>query len=117
MTNQEIANQLVSLLREGKFFDVYDQLFHHEAHHIEPQSEHFSDVKGVFAIKAKDTVMGEYIETIESMEVGDAIVASKHIAIPYKLSAKLKDGSSMKLDEIIVYEIEESKIISEQFFY
>nr|WP_297915881.1 hypothetical protein [uncultured Allomuricauda sp.] len=27
MTNQEIATRLVSLLREGKFNDVYDELF------------------------------------------------------------------------------------------
>lgn len=117
MTNQEVATRLVALLREGKFFDVYDELFHEDAHHIEPQSEHFSDVKGVAAIKAKDAAMGEHIDAIESMEVGDAIVASKHIAIPYQLSAKLKDGNSINLDEIIVYEVSDGKIISEQFFY
>lgn len=117
MTNKQVATRLVALLREGKFFDVYDELFHEDAHHIEPQSEHFSDVKGVTAIKAKDAAMGEHIAGIEGMEVGDAIVASNHIAIPYKLSAKLKDGNSMSLDEIIIYEVNEGKIVSEQFFY
>ena len=61
--------------------------------------------------------MSEHIEGIDSMEVGDAIIALKHIAIPYKLSAKLKGGNSINLDEIIVYEINEGKIVSEQFFY
>lgn len=117
MTNQEVAIRLIGLLREGKFFDVYDELFHEDAHHIESQSEHFSDVKGVAAIKAKDTVMSEHIAGIESMEVGDAIVASKHIAIPYKLSASLKDGNAIQLDEIIVYEVNNGKIVSEQLFY
>jgi ketosteroid isomerase-like protein len=117
MTNKEVATRLVALLREGKFFDVYDELFHEDAHHIEPQSEHFSNVKGVAAIKAKDTAMSEHIAEIESMEVGNAIVASKHIAILYKLSAKLKDGNTINLDEIIVYEVHDGKIISEQFFY
>ncbi|PRX53995.1 nuclear transport factor 2 family protein [Flagellimonas meridianipacifica] len=117
MTNQEIANRLVALLREGKFNEVYDELFHPEAHHIEPQSEHFANVKGVEAIKAKDAAMGEHLAGIESMEVGEAIVASKHIAIPYKLTANLKDGNQMALDEIIVYEVKNGKIVSEQFFY
>ncbi|PIB38652.1 nuclear transport factor 2 family protein [Maribacter sp. 4G9] len=117
MTNQEVANKLVSLLREGKFNEVYDELFHPDAHHIEPQSEYFADLKGVEAIKAKDAAMSEHLEGVESMEVGDAIIASKHIAIPYKLTAKLKDGNQMSLDELIVYELSDGKILSEQFFY
>ncbi len=117
MTNQAIAERLVALLREGKFTNVYDELFHDDAHHIEPQSQFFSDVKGVEAIKVKDATMSEHITGIESMEVGDAIVASKHIAIHYKLKAILKDGNFMSLDEIIIYEINDGKIISEQFFY
>ncbi len=117
MTNQEVANTLVNLLREGKFNDVYDELFHPDAEHIEPQSEHFSHVKGVEAIKAKDTAMQENIAGVEGMEVGDAIVAKDYIAIPYKMTVKLKDGNKWSLDEIIVYKVDDGKIVSEQFFY
>ena len=117
MINQEIANRLVDLLRAGKFNEVYDELFHTDAEHIEPQSPHFANVKGVAAIKAKDAAMGEHLRGIESMEVGDALVASRHIAIPYKLTANLKNGNQLSLDEIIVYEIEQGKIVSERFFY
>jgi hypothetical protein len=117
MTNQEVANRLVALLREGKFETIYDELFHQDAHHIEPQSEYFADVKGVAAIKAKDAAMSENIAGVEGMEIGDAIVAKDYIAISYKMTVILKDGNKWPLDEIIVYKIENSKIISEQFFY
>ena len=117
MTNQEVANKLVSLLREGKFNDVYVELFHPDAEHIEPQSEHFAHVKGVEAIKAKDAVMQENIAGVEGMEVGDAIVAKDYIALPYKMTVELKDGDKWPLDEIIVYKVEDGKIVSEQFFY
>ncbi|WP_350286845.1 SnoaL-like domain-containing protein [uncultured Croceitalea sp.] len=117
MTNQEIANRLVALLREGKFNDVYDELFHLDAEHIEPQSEHFSLVKGVEAIKAKDAAMQENLAGAEGLEVGDAIVAKEYMAIPYKMTALLKDGNKWPLDEIILYNVEDSKIISEHFFY
>lgn len=117
MTNKEIANRLVSLLREGQFNTVYDELFHKDAKHIEPQSEHFAHLSGVEAIKAKDAAMLEHVAEVTGMEVGDAIVASKHVAIPYKITANLKDGSQMKLDEIIVYEVNNGQIVSEQFFY
>ncbi|WP_343768334.1 nuclear transport factor 2 family protein [Gangjinia marincola] len=117
MTNQEVANRLVSLLREGKFETVYEELFHEDAHHIEPQSEHFADVKGLEAIRAKDKAMQENIAGAEGLEVGDAIVAKNYIAIPYKMTVILKDGNKWPLDEIIVYRVENAKILSEQFFY
>ncbi len=117
MTHQEVANKLVALLRQGQFETVYDELFHQDAHHIEPQSAYFADVKGVDAIKAKDAAMGENIAGVEGMEVGDAIIAKDYIAIPYKMTVTLKDGNKWPLDEIIVYKIENSKIVSEQFFY
>ncbi|MEM8508033.1 MAG: nuclear transport factor 2 family protein [Bacteroidota bacterium] len=117
MTNQEIATRLVSLLREGKFNDVYDELFHPDADHIEPQSEYFAHVKGVEAIKRKDAAMQENLAGAEGMEVGDAIIAKDYIAIPYKMTAILKDGNKWPLDEIIVYKTGNGKIISEQFFY
>lgn len=117
MTNQEVANRLVKLLREGNFNAVYDELFHSDALHIEPQSEHFARVEGVCAIKAKDAVMQENIASVYGLEVGDAIVAKDYIAIPYKMTVSLKDGNKWQLDEIIVYKVENGKIVSEQFFY
>ncbi|WP_430906313.1 SnoaL-like domain-containing protein [Maribacter sp. 2-571] len=117
MTNQEVGNRLVSLLRDGKFNDVYDELFHPDAEHIEPQSEHFAHVKGVAAIKAKDAAMQENIAGVQGMEVGDAIIAKDYIAIPYKMTVELKDGNQWPLDEVIVYKVQNGKILSEQFFY
>ncbi len=118
MSTQEIALQLTSLLREGKFDQVYDSLFDSEKiRHIEPQSEHFSNLTGLAAIKEKDAMMGANIEAVQSLEVGEAIISKNHIALPYKISLKLKDGNVFSLDEIIVYEVENGKIVLEQFFY
>ncbi|RKN82548.1 nuclear transport factor 2 family protein [Ulvibacterium marinum] len=117
MTNKEVADRLVTLLREGRFNEVYDELFHVDAEHIEPQSEHFAQVKGVAAIKAKDAVMQENISGVEGLEVGDAIVSKGHIALPYRMTVTLKDGNKWPLDEIIVYKVNDGKIVSEQFFY
>lgn len=118
MTTQAVADQLVNLLREGKFEAIYDQLFDKEkVRHIEPQSPYFPDLTGVKAIKEKDAQMGANIESVQSMEVGDAIVSKDHIALTYRISLALKDGSTMSLDEIIVYKVENGKIVLEQFFY
>lgn len=117
MTNQEVGNRLVSLLREGKFMDVYSELFHEDAKHIEPQSENFPLLESRAAIVAKDEAMAEHISGAHGLEVGDAIVSKSYIAIPFKMTAELKDGNEFPMDEIIVYKVENGKILSEQFFY
>ena len=118
MTTNEIANELVSLLRAGNFDGVYDGLFHHEqVRHIEPQSPHFPELTGVKAIKEKDALMMANIANVDSLEVGDAAVSAKHIAVPYNIAISMKDGSNLALNEIILYEVQDGKIISEQFFY
>ena len=118
MNTEQIAEKLTSLLREGKFEEVYDTLFDQEKiKHIEPQSPYFADLTGVKAIKEKDETMQGNIAEFHSMEVGDAITSKDFIALPYKASFTMKDGNKVELDEIIVYQVENGKIILEQFFY
>ncbi|MDC7998388.1 SnoaL-like domain-containing protein [Gilvibacter sediminis] len=118
MTNQEIANRLGALLREGKFEEIYDTLFDQEkVKHIEPQSTYFSNLTGVKAIKEKDEVMKGNIAEFHSIKVGEAITSKDFIALPYKASFTMKDGNKVALDEIIIYQVENGKIILEQFFY
>ena len=118
MTTQQVANQLVSLLRQAKFDEIYTQLFHPtEVRHIEPQSPHFAELTGVEAIRAKDAAMAANIAAMDKLEVGEAAVAEDFFALPYKVSLTMKDGSSFALDEIIVYRVKDGKIVLEQFFY
>lgn len=118
MTTAQIAERLTLLLREGKFEEIYDTLFDQEnVQHIEPQSPYFSNITGVKAIKEKDTVMTGSIAEVHSMEIGNAITSKNFIAIPYKLSFTMKDGKKAALDELIVYQVKNEKIILEQFFY
>ena len=118
MTTQQVADRLVSLLRQAKFDEVYETLFHPtKVRHIEPQSPHFPDLTGVRAIREKDAAMTANIADMQGLEVGDAIVSKDHIALPYRVSLTLKDGSAFALDELIVYQVEDGKIVLEQFFY
>ncbi|MEM6685487.1 MAG: nuclear transport factor 2 family protein [Bacteroidota bacterium] len=118
MKTHEIATSVVALLREGKFKGVYDHFFNYEdVRHIEPQSPFFPNLTGVAAIKEKDAQMQANIASVEQMEIGEPIVSKDHFAMTYKINFTLKDGSKMELDEIIVYQVKDGKIILEQFFY
>ncbi len=48
MTTKDVAQQLLTLLPQGKYDEIYDTLFHTEkVRHIEPKSPHFADLTGV----------------------------------------------------------------------
>lgn len=118
MTTQQIADRLVTLLRQAKFDEVYTELFHpSEVRHLEPQSPHFPDLTGVPAIREKDALMSANIAAMDELEVGDAVVAKDFFAVPYKVALTMQDGSTFALDEIIVYQVRDGKIVLEQFFY
>ena len=118
MTTQQIADRLVALLRAGNFNGVYDELFHPtEVVHDEPQNPHFAHVIGVEAIKAKDEQMQSGIAEFLGMNVGEPAVSRDYFALPYQMKLKLKDGNVLDLDEIIVYQVREGKIVLEKFFY
>lgn len=118
MTTTQIAERLVELLKQGQFETIYDELFDAEkVRHIEPQSPHFPEVVGVKAIKEKDAIMTANIASFGGLEVGSPAIASNHFAVPYRASFTLKDGNAVTLDEIIIYQVENGKIVLEQFFY
>ena len=119
MTTQEIAKRLYELVREGDYFTAIDELFHADAKALEPQLAEMgmAEVKGIEAIKKKVATMGQSVNTLLSREMSTPIVAANHIAFTNIVAAELKDGSTMSLSEICLYEVQDGKIISEQFFY
>jgi len=118
MTTHDVAKQLVLLLRKGEFETIYNDLYHAEKiHHIEPQSEHFADLKGVQALRDKDAMIIPNVEKMENLTIGDPIISGDYIGLTYKVDITLKDGTFLPMDEIIMYKVEDGKIVLEQFFY
>lgn len=119
MTTQEIADQLVSKLKAGDFMGAYDLFDQEKAKHYEPKSPvvSFRNLTGIQAIKEKDQAMASGIAKVSLPEIDQVTVKSNVIALNYKMALELKDGNALNLDEVIVYEVENGKIISENIFY
>ena len=118
LTTQDIANRLHELFKENKWQEVQDELFSDDAESIEPPgSQGLPSVKGLEAIKKKGKDWENMIQEVHGGWTGDPIVAGKYIAIAMGVDATMKDGNRMKMDEIAVYEVNDGRIVKEQFFY
>lgn len=107
------------MVKEGDYFTAYDELFDVNATAIEPQlsAMNLDKVIGIPAIKNKVGALSEGISELISRKMSAPITSANHIAFTNIVKAKLKDGNEMNLSEICMYEVQNGKIISEQFFY
>ena len=118
LTTQDIANRLHELFKENKWQEAQDELFSDDAESVEPPgSQGLSSVKGLEAIKKKGKDWESMIQEVHGGWTGEPIVAGNYIAVAMGVDATMKDGNRMKMDEIAVYQVDDGKIVKEQFFY
>ncbi len=118
MTTLEVANRLVELCRAGQYEDAQNELFAEHATATEPANSPMAGVvTGVAAIIEKGKQFDAQIEEHHHTEVSQPIVAGNTFAITLSLDATFKGQGRRTMDEVIVYQVNDGKIVSEQFFY
>ncbi len=118
MTTQEVANRLVELCREGDYETVYRELYSPNAVSVEPQGAPLERAEGMEQIKAKGERWNEMVETVNSSEVSDPIVAENYFTCTMKMNVTFKGAPApTNMEEVVVYNVKEGKVVQEQFFY
>ncbi|MBG6131650.1 hypothetical protein IWQ47_003030 [Aquimarina sp. EL_43] len=117
MTTITIANKLVELLREKKFLETQQQLFATDAINQEPNKFKEKSVVGLEAMIQKEKRFLLYIKKWNHFEVSDPLVSKDHFSIRMITDVIMVNNDNVVIDEIIVYEVSDGKIVKEQFFY
>ncbi len=117
MTTQEIADQLVSLCRQGKYEEAQTTLYADNAVSIEPVGAPLERVEGLDAIKAKAEQWAAMVEEVHAFSTSDPIVAGDFFSMSMENDVTFKGMGRQSISEICVYEVKDGKIVSEQFFY
>jgi hypothetical protein len=118
MTIQEIANRLVQLCREGKYEQVQDELYSPNAISVEPdKAPPPQSVEGLQAIREKTAKFRSMLEAAHGGYVTEPVIAGNHFSIGMGMDVTMKGIGRMNLEEIVVYEVADRKIVKEQFFF
>ena len=118
MTTEQVAKRLVELCRQGKYQQVYDELFSPEVLSIEPEGGPWGTVQGFEAMAEKSKQWNEMIAEFHSGFVSDPLVAADHFTLVMKSNVTLKGmDHPIDMDEVCVYRVDNGKVVSEQFFY
>ena len=118
MSTSEVAARLVALCREQKWETAQQELYASNAKSIEPHETPMSprEVVGLPAILEKGKKFTSAVETMHTLTVSEPLVASNSFACTMHLDVTMKGEGRMQMAELCVYQVENGKIISEQFF-
>ena len=111
---KRIATTLVELCREWKFPEAQAALFHDAAVNIEPDGR---ITTGLAAIMAKERSFLDSIRERHLLEISDPIVADDYFAMQLLMDVTIENIGRRTRNELCIYQIQDNKIIREQFFY
>ncbi|MDH3649900.1 MAG: nuclear transport factor 2 family protein [Saprospiraceae bacterium] len=117
MSTQEVADKLVQLCRTGQYQEAQSSLYGPSAVSIEPEGSPWGQVEGLEAIQAKAQQWGEMVEEVHSAQVSDPVVSGSHFACTMENDVTFKGMGRQQIKEVCVYEVQDGKIVKEQFFY
>src|ERR1700761_5570777 len=114
MKTEQLAHEVVNLIREGKNKQAKELFYADNIVSIEGNGY---KVEGIDAIHQKSADWAAQVAEVHSASVSEPLVAANHFALNIKMDISYKNGHRAVMDEIAVYEVEDGKIVFEQFFF
>jgi ketosteroid isomerase-like protein len=111
---QQIANDVVILIREGKNKQAKNLYYADDIVSIEGNGD---TLQGIEAIRQKSTDWSAQVAQIHSASVSEPLVAADHFSLHIKMDISYKNGYRAVMDEIAVYGVKDGKIAFEQYFF
>jgi ketosteroid isomerase-like protein len=117
-TNQEVAARFYELAKQEKWFEIQDELFADNIRSEDPQnSPYFPYAEGKAAVRKKGEDFVNKIEALHKAVTTEPIVAGHHFAVGRDLDITVQGHGRIQINQIMLYEVKDGKIVLEQFFY
>jgi hypothetical protein len=122
MTTQEVANRYHELATQGKWFEIQDELFADDVKSIEPADapiryRYLKNAEGKANVRKKAEEWVSRVENVYSQYFSEPVVGGSHFALAWGIDADVAGLGRRKIDEIMLYEVKDGRIVLEQFFY
>lgn len=118
LTTGEIAAQFNELAKQEKWFDIQEMFFSEDVKSIDPPgSPYMGYAEGKAAVRKKGEDFVKRIREVHRLYTSDPIVSANHFAVVREKDLTVEGFGRILIHEIMLYEVREGKIISEQFFY
>lgn len=118
MTTQEVADRFHELAGQEKWFEIQDELFSDDVRSVEPDgSPYFSYAQGRADVRKKGEGFVSRIEAVHSLKTTAPVVAGTHFVVGRDKDITVRPHGRIRINQIMLYEVKDGKIVLEQFFY
>ena len=118
VSTQEVAARFNELAKQEKWFEIQDELFADDVKSIEPRnSPYFKNAEGKLPVRKKGEEWVSRIEDAHYRYTSEPIVGANHFVVGREVEITVKGFGRIKINELMLYEVKEGKIVLEQFFY
>ena len=117
MTTQEVAEKLVQYCREGKNIDAINELYADNIVSREQPGIPHELSQGKNEVLGKNNEWYQSVAEIHSANISDPVVTGNLIAVAMEMDVTYKNRGRNQMNEIALYEVENGRIVKEQFFY
>jgi ketosteroid isomerase-like protein len=115
-----VAEELVSLCREGRNQDAINSLYSPDIVSIESMGNETMprEMRGIDAIRGKNQWWAENNETHGATVEGPFLGPDDKFAVYYNYDTTFKPtGQRSNMEEMALYTVKDGKVVREQFFY
>ena len=118
LTTQEVAVRFNELAKQEKWFEIQDEFFADDVRSIDPpHSPYFGYAEGKANVRKKDEDFVKRIEAAHRRYTTEPVVAGNHFAVGREVDITVQGHGRIQINQVMMYEVKDGKIISEQFFY
>ncbi len=118
LTTQEVVERFDKLAQQEKWFEIQDELFADNVRSVDPpNSPYFGYAEGKVAVRKKGRDWVEKIEGVHGTYTTHPVIGGNHFAVGRGVDITVKGFGRIKIDQVMLYEVKDSQIVLEQFFY
>lgn len=114
----EIAARFNELAKQEKWFAIQEEFFSDDVKSIDPpHSPWFGYAEGKTNVRQKGETFVKGIVELHGASTSEPMVAENHFVVQRSIDITTSAFGRVQLNQLMMYEVKDGKIISEQFFY
>lgn len=118
MTVRDVAARFHELAQQEKWFEIQDELFAENVRSIEPPTANgLPNAEGKAAVRKKGEALVSQVEAVHRSYTSEPVVGGNFFAVGRELDMTGRGVGRTQMNEVMLYEVKDGRIVREQFFY
>ena len=118
LTTHQVAARFHELAQLDKWFEIQDELFADDVRSVEPPGAHgLPDAQGKMSVRQKGLDIVSQVEAVHRSFTTAPVVGGSFFSVGRELDMTVRNAGRVQMNEVMLYEVRDGRIVREQFFY